>query len=58
MLCVARIYICEHANIHLAMLKYMKYMRVLGVAERGKAIATRQYGRQTALCDRLIVDFS
>ena len=48
----------KHANIHLAMLKRMKYVRVLGVAKRGGAIAIRQYGRRTAARDRPIVDFS
>ena len=55
-LCIARIY--KHANIHLAMLKRMKYVRVLGVAKWGGAIATQQYGRRTAARDLPIADFS
>ena len=34
------------------MLKRKKYVCVLGVAKLGGAIATRQYGRQTAPLDR------
>ena len=35
----------NHANIHLAMLECMKYVRIIGVVKRGKAIAMQQYGR-------------
>ena len=49
---------CKHANIHLMMFKCMKYVRILGVADWGGAIATQQYGQQMAARDCSIVDFS
>ena len=39
------------------MLKRMNYVRVLGVAKSGRAIATQQYGYRTAARDHSIVYF-
>ena len=43
-LCVARIY--KHAHVHLAIVKRMKYVRILGVAKWGGALTTIAAERQ------------
>lgn len=51
--------LCKYANIHLAMLKCMKYDCVVShVAKRGGAKGTRQYGWRMVARDRLTIDFS
>ena len=50
--------LCKCANIHLTMLKCIKYVRILGVAKQGGAKATRQYGRRMAARDYSTVNFS